>query len=80
MFRRYGQMKYALLIDLLLLADCHRENASGLTQEQADQKLLAEGYTYPTIGPSPEGYTGYAVRHGYKLDLTIDKHAITPKP
>ena len=78
--RCYGRMKHALLIGLLLLAACHRENASGLTQKEAEQKLLADGYTYPTIGPSPEGYTGYGVHHGYKVDLTLDKHGVTPKP
>jgi hypothetical protein len=50
-------MKHALAAIALLLVACHRENASGLTQEQAEAKLLDQGYTYPTIGPSPEGYT-----------------------
>jgi hypothetical protein len=57
-------MNYALAAIVLLLMACQRENASGLTQEQAEAKLLDQGYTYPTIGPSPEGYTGYAMRHG----------------
>ena len=43
--------------------------------------LLDQGYTYPTIGPSPEGYTGYAMRHGAKIKVTIGKHgAVTPEP
>ena len=74
-------MKYALAAIVLLLAACQRENAPGLTQEQAEAKLLDQGYTYPTIGPSPEGYTGYAMRHGAKIKVTIGKHgAVTPEP
>jgi hypothetical protein len=79
--QRCGRMKYALAAIVLLLAACQRENASGLTQEQAEAKLLDQGYTYPTIGPSPEGYTGYAMRHGAKIKVTIGKHgAVTPEP
>ncbi len=79
--QRCGRMKYALAAMVLLLAACQRENASGLTQEQAEAKLLDQGYTYPTIGPSPEGYTGYAMRHGAKIKVTIGKHgAVTPEP
>jgi hypothetical protein len=74
-------MKYALAAIALLLAACHRENASGLTQAQAKAKLLDQGYTYPTIGPSPEGYKGYAMRHGAKINVTIGKDGIvTPEP
>ena len=72
-------MKRALLIALLLTA-CHRENPSGLTQEQAEAKLIQDGYTDPTIGPSPEGYKGYALRHGSKVNVTIDKLGVTPTP
>jgi len=73
-------MKYALAA-ILLLAACHRENASGLTQAQAEAKLLEQGYTYPTIGPSPEGYKGYAMRHCAKINVTIGKDGIvTPEP
>ena len=74
-------MKYALAAIALLLAACHRENASGLTQAQAEAKLLDQGYTYPTIGPSPEGYKGYAMRHGAKINVTIGKDGVvTPEP
>ena len=74
-------MKHALAAIALLLVACHRENASGLTQEQAEAKLLDQGYTYPTIGPSPEGYTGYAIRHSAKIKVTIGKYgAVTPEP
>ena len=74
-------MRYALAAIALLLAACHRENASGLTQEQAEAKLLDQGYTYPTIGPSPEGYKGYAMRHGGKINVTIGKYGVvTPEP
>ena len=76
-----SRMNYALAALALLLAACHRENASGLTQEQAEAKLLDQGYTYPTIGPSPEGYQGYAMRHGGKIKVTIGKHGVvTPEP
>ena len=75
--QRCGRMKYALAAIVLLLAACQRENASGLTQEHAEAKLLDQ----PTIGPSPEGYTGYATRHGAKIKVTIGKHgAVTPEP
>ena len=74
-------MKHALAAIPLLLVACHRENASGVTQEQAEAKLLDQGYTYPTIGPSPEGYTGYAIRHGAKTKVTIGKYGVvTPEP
>jgi len=74
-------MKLTLAAIAVLLAACHRENASGLTQEQAEAKLLDQGYTYPTIGPSPEGYTGYAMRHGAKIKVTIGKYGVvTPEP
>ena len=74
-------MKYALAAIAMLLAACHRDNASGLTQEQAEAKLLAQGYTYPTIGPSPEGYKGYAMRNGGKINVTIGKDGVvTPEP
>jgi hypothetical protein len=74
-------MKYALAAIALLLVACHRENASGLTLGQAEAKLLEQGYTYPTIGPSPEGYKGYAVRHGAKINVTIGKNGVvTPEP
>jgi hypothetical protein len=73
-------MKYALAVIALFLAGCHRENTSGLTQEQAEAKLLDQGYTYPTIGPSPEGYKGYAMRHGGKIKVTIGKRGVvTPE-
>ena len=74
--KHVARMKYAVTAIALLLAACHRENASGLTQEQAEAKLLAQGYTYPTIGPSPEGYIAYAMRHGAKIKVTIGKHGV----
>jgi hypothetical protein len=74
-------MKYAQAAIALLLMACHRKNASGLTQEQAEAKLLNQGYTYPTIGPMSEGYKGYAMRHGGKINVTVGKYGVlTPEP
>ena len=48
--------------------------------DRAGAKLIQDGYTDPTIGPSPEGYKGYALRHGSKVNVTIDKLGVTPTP
>lgn len=72
-------MKRIIFIALLLTA-CQTANPSGLTQDQAETELLQQGYTDLTIGPSPKGYQGYAMRHGAKINVTIDKYGIIAHP
>ena len=50
-------------------------------KEQAEAVLLERGYTYPTIGPTPDGWSGYALVHGLQMNLTVGKNGIvTFKP
>jgi hypothetical protein len=64
-----------MLVPLTLIA-CRQPNPSGLTKEQAEAVLLERGYTDPTLGPTQDGWSGYAVVHGYKMNLTVGKHGI----
>ena len=78
-------MRYPLVI-LLMLTGCtgisFGTNPSGLTQKQAEQKLAEYGFSEPSIGPSPEGWTGRAVRFkGYEVGVTVGKNGVvTTKP
>jgi hypothetical protein len=38
-----------------MLSACQQPNSSGLTKEQAEAVLRERGYTYPTLGPAPDG-------------------------
>ena len=65
----------------LTLGACDRSNPSGLTKEQAEAVLLERGYTYPTIGPTPDGWSGYALVHGAQMNLTVGRNGtVTFKP
>jgi hypothetical protein len=73
--------KAHILLGVLTLGACHQPNSSGLTREQAEAVLRERGYTYPTLGPAPDGWSGYAVVHGYQMNLTVGKNGIvTFKP
>jgi hypothetical protein len=59
---------------------CDRPNPSGLTKEQAEAVLLEPGYTYLTIGPTPDGWSGYAgARIADDFDRRKERHS-TFKP
>ena len=73
--------KAHILLVVLTLGACQQPNPSELTREQAEALLRERGYTYPTLGPAPDGWSGYAVVHGYQMNLTVGKNGIvTFKP
>ena len=73
--------RIAILLAALALVACDLPNPSGLTKAEAVAVLRARGYTYPTIGPSPDGWSGYAVVYGYQTNLTVGKNGVvTLKP
>jgi hypothetical protein len=74
-------MRWLSLALLVLPAGCaFGPNPSGLTQEQAEQKLAEAGFSDFSIGPSPEGWSGRAVRyHGYEMKVVVDKRGVTIK-
>ena len=70
-----------ILVGGLMLSACQQPNSSGLTKGQAEAVLRERGYTYPTLGPAPDGWSGYAMVHGYQMYLTVGKNGtVTFKP